>query len=356
MHDLRTSGTADAPITVYGAGGHTGRFIVAELRRRQLPVVAVGRNLTQLPPELPCRAAVVDDQTSLRHAFAGSSVVINAAGPFLDTAAAVIEAALAVGAGYIDVTAEQASAAATLADFDDAARKAGQVVIPAAGFYGGLADLLASALVGTRPLHRITTATALDRWWPTVGTRRTGERNRVPRWRVENEERVLIETPAQASQWDFGTEYGCQPTIELPFSETATLAHHHCAANIRSWFGSAALADLRDPSTPPPSAVDAGRRSAQRFWMEVVVEDGDGERRARARGHDIYAVSAPMVVEAASRLRARRHNGAGAKSLGAAFVARDFLSALHPLHLLVDIDPHARLRPHALHPEPETTT
>jgi short subunit dehydrogenase-like uncharacterized protein len=94
-------------------------------------------------------------------------VVINCAGPFLDTAAPVARAALRAGCHYIDVTAEQASAQASFAELDPPARAAGRVVIPAAALYGGLADLLASAPASDGDIDEITVAIALDRWWPT---------------------------------------------------------------------------------------------------------------------------------------------------------------------------------------------
>jgi short subunit dehydrogenase-like uncharacterized protein len=71
---------------------------------------------------------MLDDPVSLEHAFAGCEV-INGAGPFLDTAAPVAGAALRAGCHYIDVTAEQASAQAGLADFDSPARMPAVVVV-----------------------------------------------------------------------------------------------------------------------------------------------------------------------------------------------------------------------------------
>lgn len=82
-------------IAVYGAGGHTGRFVVGELLRRALPVVTVGRTPFRLPVDLPARTALIDDPASLDRAFAGCGVVINCAGPFLDRPA--LDVALEVG-------------------------------------------------------------------------------------------------------------------------------------------------------------------------------------------------------------------------------------------------------------------
>src|SRR3546814_11225922 len=71
---------------------------------------------------------------------------IYCAGPFLGTATPLIEAALRAGVHYLDVTAEQAVAAATFERFDAAALRAGVVVAPAMAFYGGLADALATEI------------------------------------------------------------------------------------------------------------------------------------------------------------------------------------------------------------------
>ena len=190
-----------APIAVYGASGHTGKFVVAELRRRGLPAIAVGRRVAGMPADVPARTAASDDPRALAHAFRDCALVINCAGPFLDTAAPVVDAALRAGCSYLDVTAEQASAVSTFETYDEAARAAGVTVIPAAGFYGGLADLLASALVGDRRADEITVAIALDHWWPTEGTRRTGERNRVPRVVVEDGRLVPMTLPARQTDW-----------------------------------------------------------------------------------------------------------------------------------------------------------
>src|SRR5262249_11286661 len=97
------------PIAVYGATGHPRRFVVQAAQRRGLPVAAVGRDAARLDETFPSpvvrRVAVLDDPASLEQAFAGCAVVINCAGPYLDTAAPVAQAALRAGCHSIDVTA-----------------------------------------------------------------------------------------------------------------------------------------------------------------------------------------------------------------------------------------------------------
>lgn len=326
------------PVAVYGAGGHTARFVVDELQRRGMPVIAVGRDAATLPASVPTRVASIDDAEALARAFAGCSVVINCAGPFLDTAEPVIEAAIRAGAGYLDVTAEQASAMATFERFDASARAAGVAVIPAAGFYGGLADLLATALAGARDeIDELTVAVALDHWWPTGGTRKTGERNRVPRVIVEGYHLVPMPLPAATSIWRFGAPHGEQAMVELPFSEVITISRHLRVRSLRSHLTQSSLDEIRDSTTPPPSPNDARGRSAQRFEMVVRAREGATLCTAIARGQDIYAVSAPLVVEAAARMMQPGFDRFGAHALAQAFDAKEFLAALSPEHLTVTL-------------------
>jgi len=65
----------------------------------------------------------------------------------------------------------------------------------------------------------------------------------------------------------------------------------------------------------------------------VRARQGGQVRQATARGQDIYAVSAPLVVQAAQRLMAPGYARSGALSLGQAVDAGDFLRALCPEHL-----------------------
>ena len=325
-------------LAVYGATGHTGAFVVAEAQRRGLPVVAVGRDISRVPAGVTARTAAIDDPAALDRAFAGCAVVINCAGPFLDTAAPIVEAALRAGSAYLDVTAEQASALSTFEQFDERARAAGVAVIPAAGFYGGLADLLASALIGSRAVDEMTIAIALDHWWPTKGTRTTGERNRAPRVVIKNGNLVPMATPATKTEWTFESPHGVQAMEETPLSEIITISRHLHVRNLSAYLNVASLEELRDAATPTPAAIDAEGRSAQRFVMEVVAREGACASRAVARGQDIYAVTAPLVAEAAARMLQPSFKRSGALTLGEAFDAEDFLHSIKPEHMTFELN------------------
>jgi short subunit dehydrogenase-like uncharacterized protein len=62
---------SERTVTVFGAYGHTGRFVVSELRKRELTPILSGRDPTKLTalaaahPHADIRPASVDDPASL---------------------------------------------------------------------------------------------------------------------------------------------------------------------------------------------------------------------------------------------------------------------------------------------------
>jgi hypothetical protein len=323
------------PVAVVGATGHTGRFVLDELERRGSRAILIGRDAHKLAAishvhyASETRVARLDDPASLDDALAGAAAVINCAGPFVDTALPVVDAALRAKIPYLDVTAEQA--AVKLLDTRDAqARKANVVVLPASAFYGGLADLLAASIVDeSRTVDEIMVAVALDSWHPTQGTRITGQRNTARRLIVRDGTLKPVQDPPPRGSWTFPAPFGDQDVAMLPFSETITLSRHFNAASIESWINVTALRDIRDTTTPPPEPSDERRRSSQMFVMDVLVRSGERRSRATAYGQDIYAVSAPIIVEALQRILTGEAAGiAGVRSLGEVVDASAFLETL----------------------------
>ncbi|HTT45996.1 MAG TPA: saccharopine dehydrogenase NADP-binding domain-containing protein, partial [Thermoplasmata archaeon] len=103
------------PVVVFGAYGHTGRFVVDELLRRGVPVVLSGRDADKLNAMgdarvgTETRVAPVDDPAKVSAALSGCGAVINCAGPFIDTTVPVVEAAIRARIPYLDIAAEQAA-------------------------------------------------------------------------------------------------------------------------------------------------------------------------------------------------------------------------------------------------------
>lgn len=331
-------------VAVFGAAGHTGRFIVSELLRRGITLIAVARSAAKLAAQgfadngIEVRTASVDDPTSLDRAFEGVTAVINCAGPFLDTADAVVSAALRAKIHYLDVSAEQPSTKAVYEKFNEPAREAGILVIPAMGFYGGFADLLATAAMADwERADEIRIGIALDSWLPTQGTRITGEKNTAQRMVIAGGKPSPLPQPAREMIWGFSEPFARQDVLELPFSEIVVISRHIQTSELHTFLNRTALKDVRDPATPPPTPADESGRSAQVFLIEAVVRNGDDVRKMTAKGQDIYAFTAPLICEAVERILDKNTRTVGAQPPGAVFDARDFLNALTP-HLALTED------------------
>ena len=128
----------------------------------------------------------------------------------------------------------------------------------------------------------------------------TGERNRAVRLVQKDGKPTPVPSTARERAWPFPPPIGRVDVTLLPFSEVMTLSRHLRIDTIESWLATVALRDVRDAATPP--ATDSLGRSAQQFAMDAIVVQGDTTHRATASGQDIYAVSAPIIVEAAVRL------------------------------------------------------
>ncbi|MFL6428031.1 MAG: hypothetical protein ACJ71S_07290, partial [Acidobacteriaceae bacterium] len=88
--------------------------------------------------------------------------------------------------------------------------------------------------------------------------------------------------------------------------------------------------------------ADETGRSSQIFLVDLIAQRGSEKRRIVARGRDIYAITAPIVVEATERVVSGLAKTTGVVAAGEAFDARDFLAALSPAHLSLTRDPANR--------------
>jgi short subunit dehydrogenase-like uncharacterized protein len=134
---------------IYGANGYTGRLIARLAKERGIRPVLAGRNASRVEPlarELGFDYRAFDlSAEALRENLRGMRLVLNCAGPFVRTAPAMIDACLAGGVHYLDITGE-IDVIEHAASHDAAARQAGVMLMPAVGFDVVPSDCLASAL------------------------------------------------------------------------------------------------------------------------------------------------------------------------------------------------------------------
>ncbi|MBL7258594.1 saccharopine dehydrogenase NADP-binding domain-containing protein [Actinoplanes sp. LDG1-01] len=335
-------------IAVYGAYGHTGRFVVTELRERGHVPILLGRDekkLRAMDPE--ARPATLDDLDR-------AEAVINTAGPFACTAGPVIEAALRAHIPYVDVAAEIEANADMFAHFAKPARAAGIVVVPAMAFFGGLGDLLVTAAL-SKPTAATADRTAasndhaaapgkptaapgepidadevhiaygLSSWHPTPGTIAAGEvstrRRAGRRIRFTGGQLQYHDDPLPTLEWPFPPPLGPRSVLgDFTMADVVTIPSHLAVREVRTYMTAQAAKDL--------AAGDERGRTPETFVVDVLVRAGGTERRITATGRDIYAVTAPLAVEAVERILTGRVRSTGVLSAGAAFDAPDFLRAL----------------------------
>jgi short subunit dehydrogenase-like uncharacterized protein len=143
----------DLDVVVFGATGVTGRRVAGYLARRAPEVGAswaaaardpakVERILGEVGVAAPeAVVADVEDPGSLAEMAARARVVLNLVGPYTRYGRPVIEACIAGGAHYADLTGEIPFMRRTIEEFDAEAAEAGVKIVEACGFESLPADL-----------------------------------------------------------------------------------------------------------------------------------------------------------------------------------------------------------------------
>jgi hypothetical protein len=334
------SGTNPSEVLVFGAYGHTGRFVVTELVSRGLVPVLSGRNgatLEVMAAELglEARQADVSEATALDKAMRGVAAVVNCAGPFALTTGPLLEAALRAKAAYVDVAAEIEANEDTFARVLDESDVDGAIIVPAMAFFGGLGDLLATAAMDDwTNADEVLVAYGLSSWHPTPGTRAAGAVSRERR----DGQHVTFEDGglryggdrSELTTWPFPEPTGVREVrSHFSMADIVTIPKHLSVPNVTCYMTVVAIAELSSAETPAPVAVDESGRSEQTFVVDVVVRRGTEERRASATGQDIYAITGPLAAEAVHRILTGRTHTTGIAPAGAMFDPADFLDTLH---------------------------
>jgi short subunit dehydrogenase-like uncharacterized protein len=164
---------------LYGAAGYTGALIAQHARDRGHRPVLAGRSAPAVATlaehlGLQHRAVALDDPAALTAALAGVHLVLNAAGPFLHTAAPLAEACLRAGVHYLDIG-NELQVFRTLYGLDQRARQAGITIMPGAGFGVVATNCLAryvSDAVGGAAVLEVATRAATAQQGPGVAATR----------------------------------------------------------------------------------------------------------------------------------------------------------------------------------------
>jgi short subunit dehydrogenase-like uncharacterized protein len=226
-----------ARILIYGSNGYTGSLIAEEAARRGLKPVLGGRNRDALEAlaqrlRLTRRVFALADAAEVTRNLEGIDVVLNCAGPFVDTCAPLLEACLERKVHYLDITGE-IDVFALCHHAHPRARRQGVVVAPGVGF-----DVVPTDCVAAMLKQRLPDATELVLAFeagggPSPGTartsiaglarggrvRRNGEIVDVPlAWKVREFERDGTRRSAMTIPW--GDVYTAFVSTGIPDIET----------------------------------------------------------------------------------------------------------------------------------------
>jgi short subunit dehydrogenase-like uncharacterized protein len=138
-------------ILLYGANGYTGQLIARFAEAYDLKIVLAGRDeqkIKSLAAELNKSFRIFDlnEPERLKKELEGFNIVIHAAGPFSETAKQMIEACLRTKTHYLDINGD-IRVFEMIKQYDQAAKDAGIMLLPGAGFDVVPTDCLAQHLL-----------------------------------------------------------------------------------------------------------------------------------------------------------------------------------------------------------------
>ncbi|MEU5952453.1 saccharopine dehydrogenase NADP-binding domain-containing protein [Streptomyces sp. NPDC047525] len=324
---------------IYGAYGHTGRLVAAELLAREAELLLVGRDaaaLRALADELDAgervqtRTASVDDAAALREVMTAADVLIQCAGPFAVTGAPVATAAAEAGCHYVDHALEPHHVKAVFDTAQATAQRTGAVMIPGVSFYGGLGDLLAGAVSdGIAGVDRIVVAYAVNGWRLTTGAKNTATHLLAETERLTFSDGALHAgyVEPRNAVFPFPPPLGPRTMIApFPSFETVTVPRHVPVRNIDLMLSTSAF-EATDAFAS--EHIGAAERAGTDFTVAVQAMWEGGAAAGQLTGHDLWRAGALASVEAAVRIaEGRGPTKTGVLAPGEAFGAEEFLREL----------------------------
>ncbi|HEY0143644.1 MAG TPA: saccharopine dehydrogenase NADP-binding domain-containing protein [Thermoanaerobaculia bacterium] len=217
---------------IYGANGYTGELIAREaMKRGQRPILA-GRSAEKVEPlarELALESRVFDVENPQ---LDGVQLVLHCAGPFIRTSRPMVDACLAAGAHYLDITGEIEVFEAVMAR-DAEAKQRGVSLLPGVGFDVVPTDCLAAMLKAKLP-----TATELWLAWyapraaVSPGTMKTMLEGAGYGGMIRRDGK-LVRVPLMFDVREIPYSSGPRLSVTIPWGDVSTAFHSTGIPNIR---------------------------------------------------------------------------------------------------------------------------
>jgi hypothetical protein len=352
-------------VVVYGASGYTGKLIAWKLATRGIPFIAAGRNQQRLAAEMAkvpelqghdyrC-VEVAHERRALAELFAGKTVVINVAGPFMQLGRPVVEAALEARCHYFDTTGEADWMMLLKREFGPRFAAAGLALVPANSYMWAEGNLAAEIALETPGIDTLDIVYLADSQVSVASTLSFMSMCTKPQYYLQN--RALVAWPA-ATAYPVQIPGEHQPFMALPWSGGGEPVWYEGDSRVRnvrvlvSFRNQDALrailgllvkfeAEARQLS---PAEQDAwtNQAGAAITQVEPPREDPDVNRAVLScygrgntqsvsvilRGNSPYAQTGVIGAEAARRALLGQLKAVGFASPSQAFGARSLLGAL----------------------------
>lgn len=268
---------------IYGANGYTGGLIAREAVARGLNPILAGRNADKLAPlaaelGLAYRAFGLEEVNAASKQLADVDGVIHCAGPFSETAAAMMEACLSARTHYLDITGE-------IAVFEHAqmlsarAEEVGVVLCPGVGFDVIPTDCVAASLAQALPDASHLALGFDSRSGFSPGTAKTSVEGLAMGGRVRRDgDIVAVPLAWRTRKIDFGD--GEKLAMTIPWGDVSTAFHTTGIPNIEVYI----------PASPR-LVKQARKINYLRWLLRFAVVQGMLKRRIErtVRGPDAAA-------------------------------------------------------------------
>lgn len=338
---------------IYGATGYTGRHIAALAASKGMRPVLAGRNGSVLADlasrlDLEWRAFNLDEPDCVAAGLSGHQLLLNCAGPFVNTYGPLIEACMAEGVHYLDITGEVPVCEA-LDRWDLQAKERDIVIMPAVGFDMVPGDCLGAMLQRGMPdatdlqvayafegaITRGSVRTSILTFTPDVLVRRDGEL-------------IILPNPIHRS-FDFGPQSSFRNVVcpAVTFGDISTTWRTTGIPNVtafihmsKQFLDLAQIAGEEDINRLPEGPDDAQLTTMKTYIVATVTNKAGDALAARLTTPQTYAITFPLAVECVRRVLEGRV-APGYRTPAASF-GQDYIERFEGCLLEWDVTPTSR--------------
>lgn len=296
-------------LMIHGAAGYTGGMAAEHAASAGIDLVLAGRDrdrarLEALADRLGAavRLFPVDDPAAVARGLEGVSVLLNAAGPFANTAEPLMSAAIRAGVHYLDFSAELDTYRQALA-LDARARAAGVMLLPGSGgSVAMLGSLAGHAVARVRNARKISIALHVAGTM-SRGSVTSANLNVTPETLHLVGGELVTRSPEELRDFDFGS--GPRSSFPVTLPDLLTIHQATGVPDIETFVHITAGAFPTGEASAPSAGPSFEEREANRYHAAVEVTDAGGAvARSVLDTVNGYTFTSMAAAEAARRVLA----------------------------------------------------